>query len=321
MNNPWRDIVPPQADVAARRIDHTHELDLFYARDALGRCLFVYEHDTPGDDAAAPMPELEGIQTAFHLSPQGRRRLVITLKEEAYLELFAVLCQDIVQATRGHEDAEDALAVILRRLAKWQQFLKVARTGLLSEEVVKGLIGELLVLRDYLIPNVGASAVRFWTGPEGAAQDFCLAQISIEVKCHSAGAHPTVTITSADQLCAQTPLLYLCVVTLGPAMADQADALSLPTLAEDISRLLEAKDALMYERFHDLLYRAGYVPSDRYLDFSYVPLNNRFYEVREGFPRLCPTDLRPGIVRLSYAISLEQGEAFLVDPDWREILQ
>ncbi len=170
MNNPWRDIVPPQADVAARRIDHTHELDVFYARDALGRCLFVYEHDTPGDDAAAPMPELEGIQTAFHLSPQGRRRLVITLKEEAYLELFAVLCQDIVQATRGHEDAEDALAVILRRLAKWQQFLKVARTGLLSEEVVKGLIGELLVLRDYLIPNVGASAVRFWTGPEGAAR-------------------------------------------------------------------------------------------------------------------------------------------------------
>jgi len=43
MNNPWENINPPSKDVSARRVDHTHNLDLFWGRDHLGHYLFIYE--------------------------------------------------------------------------------------------------------------------------------------------------------------------------------------------------------------------------------------------------------------------------------------
>ena len=43
MINPWDEITPPIKDLSARRVDHSHPLDLFWARDHLGSYLFVYE--------------------------------------------------------------------------------------------------------------------------------------------------------------------------------------------------------------------------------------------------------------------------------------
>ena len=43
MNNPWVKIAPPSKDLSARRVDHEHPLNLFWARDHMGKYLLIYE--------------------------------------------------------------------------------------------------------------------------------------------------------------------------------------------------------------------------------------------------------------------------------------
>ena len=44
MNNPWDEITPPSKDLSARRVDHTHPLDLVLGTGSFGElpaCLRV----------------------------------------------------------------------------------------------------------------------------------------------------------------------------------------------------------------------------------------------------------------------------------------
>jgi len=322
MNNPWDEINPPSKDVSARRVDHTHSLDLFWARDHLGRYLFIYEFSPEGE--AIPkinLPDLVGIQTAYIPANGGipRNRLVLLLNEQSNWELFFSLCTDLVQATRQAKTSATAVQTILRRLARWHEFLKKNRSDLLTEEKIKGLIGELLFIKTYLIPVFGAGqAIQFWQGPEGLPQDFNVNSSAIEVKCQSGASSPYVKITSADQLCPQLPEMYLFVVTLGKTTPETEDAINLPGLVSNIRDILQSDASSGIERFNDLLYMIGYIDSDRYLDFSYILAGEKMFQVIEGFPRICANDIHYGIVKLSYNISLSECEPFEKQPDWME---
>ncbi len=321
MNNPWDQIVQPSKDVSARRVDHTHRLDLFWARDHLGRYLFIYEFSTQEAVPKIELPDLVGIQTAYIASNEGtlENRLVLILNEQSNWELFLSLCMDLVQATRQTKTSASAIQAILRRLARWHDFLKKNRSDLLTEEKIKGLIGELLFIRDCLIPDFGAGqSIQFWLGPEGYPQDFNVNSSAIEVKCQSGASSPSVKITSAEQLCPQLPEMYLFVVTLGKSTPDTEGAINLPSLVSQIKDTLESETSSQIERFNDLLYMIGYIDSDRYLDYSYILTGKKMFLVREGFPRICTDDIHHGIVKLSYNISLSECEPFHAQPGWME---
>lgn len=319
MNNPWSVITPPSKDVSARRVDHTHVLDLFWARDHRGRYLFIYEFALVDEILRINLPDLVGIQTAYvpaseHITVN---RLVLLLKEQGNWEIFLSLCNDLVQATRQVKNSSAAVQAILRRLVRWQDFLKKNRDDSLTEESIKGLIGELLFIRNYLVPAFGASqAIKFWQGPEGLPQDFNVNSSAIEVKCQSGASLPYVRITSVDQLCPQLPEMYLFVVTLGKTKPEAEDAINLPGLVSNIRTSLELDSSSQIERFNDLLHMLGYLDSERYLAFSYVLVGEKMFQVKEGFPRICSKDIHPGIEYLSYSISLAECDPFENQPDW-----
>jgi len=319
MNNPWDKINPPARDVSARRIDHTHNFDLFWARDHLGRYLFIYEFSPEENTPKINLPDLTGIQIAYILADKDvlKNRLVLMLNEQSNWELFLSLCNDLVQATRQAKTSVSALQTIFRRLARWHDFLKKNRSGLLTEERIKGLIGELLFIKNYLFPSFGASqAIQFWQGAEGLPQDFNVNNSAIEVKCQSGATSPYVKITSADQLCPQLPEMYLFVITLGKTTPDTDNAINLPGLVSHIRDILETDGSNQIERFNDLLYMAGYIDSDRYLDFSYIFIGEKMFQVTDGFPRICANEIHTGIIRLVYNISLSECEPFAGQPDW-----
>jgi len=319
MNNPWNPIDPSPNDVSARRVDHTHSLDLYWARDQLGRYLFVYEMDPEEAPKRIELPSLVGIQAAY-IPASGqvsRTRLVLVLNEKSNWELFLALCSDLIQATRSSTDTPSAVHVIVRRLTRWQDFLRKRPSDLLTEDRIKGLIGELLFLSLCLAPRFGPGmAVQFWQGPEGLPQDFNIGDCAVEVKCRSGATAPYVTINSADQLCPQLSEVYLFVVTLGKTIPEAQDAVNLPGLVSEIRALLQAHGSDKIERFNDLLHMIGYVDTDRYLEFSYVVSGTAMYQVAEGFPRICSEEIHRGIVRLSYDIRLSECDPFLGQPDW-----
>lgn len=323
MLNPWDAIARPSNDVSARRADPSHDLDLFWARDHLGRYLFFIELPPETDLQQSNLPALVGIQLRYmEPSQTSPSRLLLVLKERDNWEIFLALCNDLIHATCRCQNVNNAVQTILRRLGRWQEFLKKQRLGLLSEEEIKGLLGELLFLRDSLIPIFGApQAVTFWQGPDALPQDFNVNDCAVEVKCQSGVSQPTVRISSVEQLCPQLPEMYLQVITLGRTSPDNTEALNLPLLVKEIRKQLDACSPSALERFGDLLYMAGYIDSDDYLDFSYLLANQVMYRVADGFPRICKKDLPAGVVSIAYSISLAECAAFKEMPTWLEMKQ
>jgi hypothetical protein len=321
MSNPWEKIVPPAKDVNALRVDASHPLDLFWAKDHLGRYLFIYEYPSDSNIIIKDPPDLVGVETISIPVNSEISRIVFILKEKANWELFLALCQDLLNATKLIKTPGTGSTIILHRLRRWQEFLKKKRLDIMSEEKIKGLIGELLFLRKYLIPRFGCTdAVKFWLGPEGAPQDFSINENAVEVKCQLGGTRANVKISSADQLTTQLPKLYLFVVTLGKTTKDNNSAVNLPSLISEILYYLEQESSQSLNRFQDLLLEAGYAYSQKYYEYNYLLLEEHVYLVTDGFPRICPNDLVDGILSLSYNIGLTECIPFEIDISNWELL-
>lgn len=322
MNNPWEEIKIPSHDVLYRLVDPLHPLRLLRARDSYGRFLFIYEFP-PSDHIPDKFPKLNGID--IHLrGPEeiqnGNYMLLLVLKEKKEWQIFLSLCNDIVASTRELEQHIQATRIILRRLKRWQEFLQSARSGLLPEKEIKGLIGELLFIKKHLSPAFGTGkAIQFWQGPEDAPQDFNVHNCAIEVKCQLGTTTPKVRISSVDQLCSQLPQMFLYVVTLGKSEEEAGEAVNLPGLIQEIRGTLEEDYPSDSERFNNLIYQTGYIDSDEYEQFSYIPVSEKMFSVIPGFPRICPEELSPGIERLTYDIKLLDCEPFSASPDWMDL--
>jgi len=286
MHNPWTAIGVPAQDVFSRRADERHPLDLSWGRDPYGRFLFIYEF-TDIKSIPDKLSILNGIDVKLLTPGKNHTKkcmLILILKDEKDWEIFLSLCRDIITATQGLDIDSKATKVILRRLNRWQEFLKNARSDLLPESSIKGLIGELLFMSRHVSTHFGiGQAVQFWQGPEDLPQDFNIENCAVEVKCQLGATSPHVHIASADQLCSQLPEMYLYVVTLGKADIDSDMVINLPLLINNIREELES-DPLAIERFNNLLYQTGYIDSDGYSQFNYILVNEKMFAVKSGFP-------------------------------------
>lgn len=313
MINPWKNIKIPESDLAARRIDHKHPLDLYWAKDRLGKYLFLCNL-TSECKLPAKYPALSGIDiTAI----ADTKQLVLSLKKSSDWELFCSLCNDIITATRILSTSA-VVPVIFRRIERWREFLKQDKDKLLPERAIKGLIGELVYLNHHLARKYSMSqAIDFWTGPEGSPQDFNIKNAAVEVKCQIGTSSPKVKISSAEQLCCQLDELYLFVVTLGRTEPETKDALSLPSLISEIQYSLEQTgSAQQLEKFQDSLLNVGYIHNDDYLSYSFIIASKRFYKVIEDFPRIKSLNLPNGISNVTYDLELKSCAPFLIDEPW-----
>lgn len=309
MSNPWEVIAPPDADINVRRVDADHPFDFFWGKDSKNKYLFVYQ-SPQGIQIPRKLPDLQGFDIqVYDVEPS---RLVITLRERPEWELFQALCMDLLQATRTLKDRDSVSSVIVRRLSRWHAFLSRGRPGILTEACIKGLMGELIFLRDRLAPHYGIEdAVNFWKGPEGAPQDFNVGQAAVEVKCQSGATSPKVRITSVDQLCPQLPEMFLFVVTLGTAPESDDSALCLPQLIAEITEQILQDSPGTIERFLDILHRTGYVDMEEYREYRYVLVEERLFELTEGFPRICPASIPEGVEKVAYDILIDHCIPFL----------
>ena len=138
-----------------------------------------------GGTPRGTLPDLEGIRigAAWH---GGQGKIVLLLNETQNWELFHALCNDLVRASASAHDDIAACAILVRRLQRWQDFLRRARSPILPLEEIKGLIGELLFLNRPVAVQFGwDAAVGFWKGPEDAPQDFAIHDTAVEVRSAS----------------------------------------------------------------------------------------------------------------------------------------
>lgn len=232
-------------------------------------------------------------------------------------ELFLEVCNDIVGTLQEHPIEESRQACILR-LRRWSELLRPERKRL-SLERQKGLIAELAFLRDDMFATRGSgAALEGWVGPEGGKRDFAFGQVLAEVKSKRDSAHHEVKVSSEDQLSTNpSERLFLCVVEVNPAPDGPEDC------HEDTFTLKDAVEGakgeltspLQRETLEVKLALAGYFDEDDYSDCRWSRGSVSYYEVRDGFPRLRPEDLAPGVSGVKYRLDLSYCADFLVNRD------
>jgi hypothetical protein len=261
------------------------------------------------------MPHLKGVEVLVSVeegSPTAQ--LVVRLLDPALHDIFLQLCRDIMDAASPAPTEEAAVAIAVARTWRWHHLLKGGASTLLSPERQKGLIGELLVLERYFLPNLHASqAVASWHGPLDEAQDFRHGAIAVESKARSTGASGGVLISSEEQLDdsrLQHLFLHLCIID--QASAAEPQAYTLTDVVKRVRQQVLLAEPTAIERFDALTAAAGFRMEDDYSGSLWIGGERSIYRVAGAFPRLVSHALPAGVSRVEYQLSLAKCEEHLV---------
>ncbi len=313
----WNNIAPagdPHSD-NVRRADPTHPLDFFRGRDFAGRYLLSLTaaancQTLPG------APKLNGIEVRVERHPPAGARLVLTLEDPGQFDIFRALCGHLLRATSDQPKGGNALGLrlVLRRLRDWHDLLRRRRDSLLSGPEAIGLAGELLFLRDQILPRMPTTeAALAWRGAHREEQDFALGHWQIEVKTQLSTSDQRLLIASEAQLDTPSGQLLLCHQCLAAAPATAIGAFNLNSLAAEIGRRLADIGDLAERTLETALEAWGYTRHPDYDETSWVMTHRQLFEVTGGFPRIVPSMLPSGVRRVSYEVSLNECEPFAID--------
>lgn len=155
-----------------QRVDPGHLLDLYCGYDQMHRyTLLLISPVEPKNLISSKVIDV----TVGKRTTDGRWALSFSLLDNKFKDLFLQFCDDMIMASQALKDPANGPEFICMRYISWQEMLSASRGDLLSKSEIKGLIGEMVFLRDVLIPRYGKEiSLQAWMGPKMADQDFVL---------------------------------------------------------------------------------------------------------------------------------------------------
>lgn len=314
----WGDIAPAahlHSD-NVRRASGSHPLDFFRGRNHAGQYIFSLTADDGCRELPDP-PKLNGIEVSLERRLSDGARLILTLEEQDHFDIFRALCGHLLDATADHPRGANGpgLHLVLRRLADWHNMLRRRREALLATEEIIGLVGELLFLRDQILPRTDAQgSVAAWRGAHRDEQDFAIGAWQIEVKTQLSTSDHRLQISSETQLDTAGSRLLLCHQTIARAPAGGA-AVSLNALIDELTREFTAAGPLILEQFEVALEACRYIRREEYDEPRWLLIDRQLFEVLDDFPRLTTAMLPSGVYAVSYSILLNVCQRFTVNLD------
>lgn len=310
-NNPWSNIERSENSMQISGIlaDKSHILEFYWAKDSFGNLLFVLNAASK-IIVNSKIPLLNGIEIGIGRHDK-HNQLVFTLASKEDKDMFHTLCMDLIEASKDMQDEEYAIKTVLKRLEKWQYFLK-SRRQVIDKRQLKGLIGELLFLKDYLLKNYDVEdALTFWRAPLQSVQDFEFSSFAVEVKTKSSV--NSITISAYEQLFSELDHLLLYVATLNDSTDKTPEAFNIYDLIDEIRDDIKTKDSILEEKFNNLLMHYGFIELEEYREYYFLFIADSFYEVTEEFPKI--SILPDGVESLTYRINLDKCKAFMADKE------
>ena len=305
------------AGLVRRLVDPASPVSVYLAIDPavaqLGVLLPVHRHSMP---AQRDLPSGSGFAVRPHAVKDDGKDIVnlgVFCTDAACEDIFRHFMDDLVSHLLAETGGAGATRTFLARVGLWQHFFVGGASGYLSDEAQAGLFAELLLLRDLLIPSVGASAaVDAWRGPEGSPQDFLLPPCALEVKCSRAKAGGKISISNEQQL-DERPFPHLVLVHVAVATGGGTNPSLVDVVAE--VRALLVTTGLALGVFNDRLITAGWIDAHaaRYSENRFFVRDVRYFEVRDDFPRIRPGEHLPGVVDITYKIDPSMLTRFEVE--------
>lgn len=240
--------------------------------------------------------------------------IIFVLTDEQLLSIFISFAIDLESVIEA--DQKVTTVEIYNRYLYWQKMFK-ALSNDVSESTVKGLINELYLLENYMIPKYGMSdAIKGWVGSEGIHKDFAYNDsIWYEAKAINSG-KVTVQISSVEQLQSDVEGLLL-ITEIEKTSSQNPEGIRLFDLLNRIKDAIEVESIQMI--FIEKVFSLGINPdifSDPYQKgnlYRYIIKSVNCYKVGEDFPRLSREQLPNAFGLISYEIIIAEIEKYKVD--------
>lgn len=215
--------------------------------------------------------------------------------------VFYTFCENMVESVTGVTVESKALNCMKRRYISWKSMFRGSPTNTLSNEVLRGLYGELYYLKTYMIEKYGIqAAINSWGGPEAKSKDFSVGQEWYEIKAVGANT-AEIHISSLAQL--SSPYDGHLVIIRIEAMSrefNSGDAC--------IKELLDCILNQIYDETTEGIFLSkissyGIQLSDECITEKFCVKSVDKYLVNRDFPRICEKDISVSAIKdVSYSL-------------------
>lgn len=288
-----------------QRVDIDYKVDIFLGYNDDGQMSMVITEN----GREIPVKSSKFISVQLKRREDGRLALSFDLLDNAYKAMFLIFCKDII-ITCEKAGSELAISNGLMRWKYWKEMFGKKTTNILDKSEIKGLIGELIELRDYFMKNWDVQkAVESWMGPLLGHKDFEIDETWYEIKSVNENAIQ-VTISSLEQLESDING-HLVVVRLEDTSSVSGCSINLNEVVISVAEKISDPDVL--EMFRTKLDNVGYSFDSEYDNFNFLYKGTQRYYVDERFPRLRRSEIYPTIGNAKYTILLDGITEFKED--------
>jgi hypothetical protein len=241
--------------------------------------------------------------------------IVLQLNDCDFNDLFDDLILSLYHGIKSISQVDEYSNYFIQAFYRWSEFFEDKKSDILSEEAIKGIMGELLVLK-LLITAPEKPEIDFllkaWTGLYDKGNDFELESKNLEVKAKSPSGID-IKISSEFQL-EVTPGkgLELYVVSL---LSDFTVGIHIGNLILEIKKLVQESsgdNTIFWKALSQKNITAKNV--SQYDRYRFKPVNWISYNCAdENFPKLSSSSIPEGISGLKYILRTNLLTSFIIE--------
>lgn len=288
-----------------QRIDSTYAVNIFVGFDDDGRMTVVITEDS----IYKQIRSTKLIEVALKMRNDGKMALSFSLLDNAYESLFLIFCNDIITICEKAGSGQ-AIVCAITRWKYWKEMFGKRKQTVLDKQEIKGLVGELLILKECLLTRWGEErAVQAWMGPLLGHKDFEIDNTWYEVKSVNENAIQ-VKISSFEQLESEEKG-HLVVVRLEDTSTVAENSININKLVLEIISLISDVENLNVLQMK--LDNIGYSFDEEYNSWNFLYKGRQSYYVDNKFPRIRKKDVDNAIGNAQYTIMLDGIERFKED--------
>lgn len=230
----------------------------------------------------------------------------IELLDDSLVREYVCLCFDLIESSRKAGTEEVALDILILTFKKWYAIMNRVRGDILSENELRGLMGEIKFVIDSIYAGRSPEEiVNAWTIHKDADRDFIFDDDWYEIKTVKSSSD-YISISSLEQLNHDCDG-YLVIYRLDKS--DNEKAITINGMVEQLRRMLDSDLEIIANR---ILLSKGYVNKDAYNKYTYIFSDVQKYFVNDSFPRITHKDVPDAIIAAKYDICIREIE------NWRE---
>jgi hypothetical protein len=241
--------------------------------------------------------------------------IVLELIDNDYHDLFDDLVLSMYHGIKSITQVDEYSNHFIQAFYRWSEFFEDKKTDLLSEEAIKGIMGELLILK-LLITEPERPGINFllkaWTGLYDKGNDFELESKNLEVKTKSPSG-VDVKIASEFQLeVSPGKGLELFVVSI---QSDFSVGIHIRDLIMEIKKLVQESSGdstILWKALSQKNITAKNV--NQYDRYRFQPVSWISYNCAdENFPKLSRSNIPEEISGLNYMLRTNLLASFIIE--------